>query len=173
MQWREMTIGRKIALGFRVVLVMLGVMGILSYTGVNSIVSNAEQVIDGNKLDGLLAQKEVDHLNWANKVNALLTDDGVSTLDVEVDHRQCACGKWLYGEGRQKAEAQVPSLAPLLDQLEAPHKHLHESAKEIGQIFEQADLQLGNFLREKKTDHLAWAHQVNTAVSEMDSGISS
>jgi len=36
---------------------MLGIVGILSYTGVNSIVKNAGQVIDGNKLDGLLAQK--------------------------------------------------------------------------------------------------------------------
>lgn len=109
MQWRDMTIGRKIAVGFGVVLIMLGIVGILSYTGVNSIVKNAGQVIDGNKLDGLFAQKEVDHLNWANEINALLTDDGVTTLNVEMDHRQCACGKWLYGEGRQQAEAQVPS----------------------------------------------------------------
>ncbi|HKK90433.1 MAG TPA: hypothetical protein VJ936_03480, partial [Desulfobacteraceae bacterium] len=74
MKWNHLTIGQKIAFGFAITLILLCTVGILSYTGVGSIVTNAGQVIDGNKLDGNLAQKEVDHLNWANRVSALLTD---------------------------------------------------------------------------------------------------
>ncbi|MBI9086711.1 MAG: CZB domain-containing protein [Desulfobacterales bacterium] len=155
-----MTIGKKIAIGFGIVLTLLGVVVLLSYIGVGGIVTNASEVIDGNKLDGNLAQKEVDHLNWANQVNALLTDEHVHKLDVETDDHKCGFGEWLYGEGRKQAEAMVPSLAPILKKIEAPHRHLHQSAIKIGQLYREVDDTMGNFLREKKTDHLAWAHQV-------------
>ena len=160
MNWRNMTIGKKIASGFGIVLALLALVVVLSYTGVGGIVTNATEVIEGNKLDGDLAQKEVDHLNWVNQVNALLTDDHVHELHVETDDHKCGFGKWLFGEGRKQAEAMVPSLAPLLKQIEAPHRRLHESAIKIGNLYKQVDVATGNFLREKKTDHLAWAHQV-------------
>ncbi len=104
----QLTIGKKIALGFGIVLVLLAVVGVLSFSGVGGIVKNATQVIDGNKLDGLLAQKEVDHLNWSNGVNALLTDSQVTKLSVETDHEKCEFGKWLYGDGRVEAEKNIP-----------------------------------------------------------------
>ena len=160
MNWRNMTIGKRIATGFAIVLVLLALVVGLSYTGVGGIVSNAQEVIGGNQLDGNLAQKEVDHLNWANQVNALLTDEHVHELKVETDDHKCGFGKWLYGDGRKRAEKMVPSLAPILKQIEAPHRHLHDSAIKIGQLYQQVDVSTGNFLREKKTDHLAWAHQV-------------
>jgi len=160
MNWKKMTIGKRIAAGFFIVLALLTAVGLISFFGVGTIVGDATEVIHGNQLDGNLAQKEVDHLNWAGKVNALLTDDKITQLAVETDDHKCAFGKWLYGEGRKEAEALVPSLAPLFKAIEEPHRRLHESAVEIGEHFHQADLELGKFLREKKTDHLAWAHKV-------------
>jgi methyl-accepting chemotaxis protein len=160
MNWKNMGFGKKIAVGFGTVLSLLLVVVLMSIAGVGSIVENAGEVIDGNKLDGNLAQKEVDHLNWANKVNALLTDETVTRLEVETDDHKCAFGKWLYGEQRGHAETLVPDLAPLLKEIEKPHRELHESAVAIGENFRYADYELGNFLREKKTDHLAWAHKV-------------
>lgn len=161
MSWKNLTIGKKIAVGFGTVLVLLAAVGVLSYTGVGSIVTNAGQVIDGNKLDGNLAQKEVDHLNWANKVNALLTDEKVTTLEVETNDHKCGFGKWLYGEGRKEAERLVPSLAPLFKKIEEPHRKLHESAIEIGKHFQQADANLPGFLAAKEVDHLKWVAKVN------------
>jgi methyl-accepting chemotaxis protein len=163
MSWKELTIGKKIGAGFGVILTLLVISGILSFTGVTAIVHNAGEVIEGNKLDGILAQREVDHLNWANKVNVLLTDDKATKLEVEVDDHKCGFGKWLYGEGRQQAEKLVASLAPQLKEIEEPHRRLHESAIEIGKRFHKADLSLGNFLREKKVDHLLWTHKVKDA----------
>ncbi len=160
MSWKDLTIGKKIAAGFTAVLALLVLAGILSVVGVNTIINNAETVIDGNKLDGTLAQKEVDHLNWAKKVNTLLTDDTVTTLDVQVDDHKCGFGTWLYGAGRKDAEELVPTLAPMLKKIELPHRRLHESAIEIRDNFRQADLSLGNFLRNKKIDHLNWTHKV-------------
>ncbi|MBU2552735.1 MAG: CZB domain-containing protein, partial [Proteobacteria bacterium] len=160
MNWRSMTIGKKIAVGFGVVLVFLALCVVLSFTGVGGIVFNAEQVISGNRLDGNLAQKEIDHLNWAAKVNALLTDKNVTKLDVETNDHLCAFGKWLYGDGRKDAESLVPALAPLFKKIEEPHRQLHESAIELGKVFQQGDVELGSFLREKEADHLRWTHKV-------------
>lgn len=160
MSWENLTIGKKITFGFGLILIILCIICLMSYTGVGSIVKNASQVIDGNKLDGNLAQKEVDHLNWANKVNALLTDANITQLDVQTDDHQCGFGKWLYGEGRQQAEALVPSLVPLFKEIEQPHAKLHASAIEIKEHFFQADERLPKFLVEKEVDHLKWVSKV-------------
>lgn len=161
-----MTIGEKIFIGFSVTLVLMVVLGVMSYTGVSGIVHDASQVIEGNKLDGNLAQKEVDHLNWVNKVNALLTDDNVTKLDVQTNDRKCGFGKWLNGEGRKRAEELVPGLAPLLKEIEEPHRRLHHSAIGIGNNFVQADENLPDFLAARELDLLKLAAKVNNLFLE-------
>jgi methyl-accepting chemotaxis protein len=161
MSWKNLTIGKKIASGFGIVMILLVACVVLSFTGVGGIVGNASQVIDGNILDCELAQKEVDHLNWSNKVNALLTDERITKLEVETDDHKCAFGQWLYGERRRQAEALVPSLASLFKAIEEPHLHLHESAKSIDKHFKQADPGLPGFLAAKEADHLKWAAQID------------
>ena len=158
---KNLTIGKKIGIGFSVVLALLVVLGIVGYTGVSGIVNNATEVIDGNKLNGNLAQNEVDHLNWINKVSALLTDDKVTSLDVETDDHKCAFGVWLFGEGRKQAEQLVPSLAPIFKDIEAPHHKLHQSAVGIGKNFVQADMGLPGFLCAREVDHLKWVAKID------------
>lgn len=164
MKFKNLTIGKQIAGGFAVVLILLMVVGGISLLGFNSIVGNAREVIDGNKLDGILAQKEVDHLNWVNQVNRLLTDDGVNTLAVETDDHECGFGKWLYGDGRKEAQNLVPALGRLLEEIESPHLALHESALEIGKNYQPVDSSLGKFLIEKKIDHLLWMHKIKDSL---------
>ncbi|MBU3952296.1 MAG: CZB domain-containing protein, partial [Proteobacteria bacterium] len=163
MNWKNLTIGKKITLGFGIVIILLVVLGALSFSGVGSIVKNASEVIEGKALDGELAQKEVDHLNWVGAVNKLLTDETVTQLAVETDHTQCGFGKWLYGDGRQHAEGLVPSLVPLFKEIEEPHRHLHESALAIGKTFKQADIHLPALLAEREVDHLKWAAKIQEA----------
>ncbi len=158
--FRNLTIGKKIGLGFAVVMVLVVLVALLSYTGVGGIVLNAGEVITGNKLDGNLAQKEVDHLNWANQVSALLTDEDVVKLDVQTDDHKCGFGQWLYGEGRKQAEAEVPSTASLLKEIEGYHAELHGSAVEIGKHFRQADVMLPGLLSAREIDHLNWTDKI-------------
>lgn len=169
MNWINLTIGKKVAMGFGIILVLLSIVGLLSFSGVSGIVKNAGQVIDGNKLDGLLAQKEVDHLNWVGNVNALLTDDAVTKLEVQTDHQKCGFGKWLYGKERKAAEELVPSLAPLLKAIEEPHQHLHASAIAIDEHFKQADVALPALLLQREVDHLNWAATIRDALLNKNS----
>lgn len=164
----NLTIGKKVAMGFGLIIVLLAVVGLLSFSGVKGIVFNAGQVINGNKLDGMLAQKEVDHLKWVNNVNALLTDDSVTELSVETDHKQCGFGKWLYGEERHAAEKLVPSLAPLLKSIEDPHHRLHASAIDIKKHFNHADVHLPALLLQRQIDHLRWAAKIRDAFLNSD-----
>ncbi len=160
MNFKNMTIGKRITLGYAFIIALLVVLAATSYTGVGGIVSNAAEVIDGNKLNGLLTQREVDHLNWVAQVNSLLTDDSITTLTVEMDDHQCGLGKWLYSDERLEAEGLVPSLAPLLKKIEEPHYRLHNSAIEIKEVFRQADVSLPLRLTEIEAAHLAWAGRI-------------
>ena len=158
--FKGLGIGKQIAAGFGLVLIILiGVAG-WGILGIGNIVDNATEVIDGNKLRGEIEQKYVDHLHWANDVNKLLTDKNETELHVQTDPHKCAFGQWYYGEGRQHAEELAPELKELFDKIEEPHAHLHESAVHIQEVFVQADRKLGATLREAKNDHLIWAHRV-------------
>jgi methyl-accepting chemotaxis protein len=155
--FKDMTLGKKLACGFGVVLLALALIVVLSFTGVSGIVKNAKEVIYGNQLDTVMAQKEVDHLNWVSKVNQLLTDEKVTQLNVQTDDHKCGFGKWLYSDARKEAETSIPAIASILKGLEQPHKDLHQSAINIGEVFVQADTELPGVIAARQVDHLKWA----------------
>ncbi len=165
---KQMTIGKKIYLGFAFVLGLSFIIGALSYVGVNGIVKKASEVIDGNKLDGFLAKIEVGHLNWVNKVNSLLTDEKVTSIKVQTDHTKCKFGTWYYAEDRKHAETLIPSLAPLLKKIEAPHKNLHQSAINIIKTYKQADPELPARLVAIESEHLRWIGRIRDALLNKD-----
>src|SRR6056297_559794 len=160
MSWKNMKLGTKFIVGFGVVIILVVVVGGWSILGINEIVDDASEVIEGNKLRGNIVQREVDHLNWTIDLNSLLNDDEVNELQVETDPHQCAFGKWYYSDERVQAEQMVPELRPILEAIEDPHNRLHQSAVSVGNKYEQVDQELGAFLREMKVDHLSWAHRV-------------
>jgi methyl-accepting chemotaxis protein len=161
--FKNLRLGVKIGTGFGLVLLLLLFIGFWSINGIGGIITNAREVIGGNELRGNIIQREVDHLNWVNKLNALLTDDHITSIDelnLQLDPTQCAFGKWYHSDERKKAEEMIPELKELLEEIEEPHNELHGSAAAIGKVFKQADIGLSEKLQEKKVDHLAWAHSV-------------
>ena len=160
MSWKNLSLKMKIGAGIGCVIILLCIVSSLSYFGVGGIVQDAKIVIEGNKLQGLFVEKEVDHLNWANKITELLTDSKVTQLDVQLDDHKCGFGKWLYGEERKHAEHLVPELAPLLKKVEDPHKHLHESAAMIKDAYKVADPHVLLLLLKIEIDHLKWSEAI-------------
>ena len=160
----SVSVGKKITLGFGVVLVLCSMLAVGSYRGIGTIVGNAEEVISGNELERILVEKEIDHLNWLKGLTAFITNDEITHLDVERDDHQCGFGQWLYGEQRQLAEKLAPAIAPLLKKIEAPHGRLHHSAVEIESVYHVVDHRLGWFLREQKSDLLALMLQIGDAL---------
>jgi len=105
----------------------------------------------------MAAQREIDHLNWVAKLSSLLTDDSITSLQIETDDHKCGFGKWLYGEGRRETAELIPELNGLLKAIEEPHAQLHASAIEISKVFKQADPNLPGLIANRKVDHLKWA----------------
>ncbi len=163
---KNLTIGKKLAMGFGVVLALLALTGIIAFRGVSGMGTDAQDVIQKNQLAQDLAQKEIDHLNWANQVVALITDENVTELTVQTDDHKCAFGQWLYSDAREDAEKAIPELASILKELEGPHRELHESAIEIGQHFQRADVRLPGLLAARMVDHLKWADVIRDAFLE-------
>ncbi|MFW5840697.1 MAG: CZB domain-containing protein, partial [Planctomycetota bacterium] len=168
---RQMTIGKKITLGFALVILALTALAGWSVYGVSGIVGNASEVIDGNKLRAEMTQREVDHLNWANAVNELLTDEKVTELNVEVDPTRCGFGKWYYSDARKQAESLVPSIREPMQQIEKWHNQLHASAEEIKGRFCQADVTLSGHLERCKGDHLGWLSHIRQQLLDKDATI--
>jgi methyl-accepting chemotaxis protein len=162
--FKNMSLGMKIGGTVGVVLFLLAVTAVWSIVGLGSVVGDATEVIEGNKLKGTIVQRYVDHLLWVSQVNQLLTNDHVTELSVQTDPHKCAFGKWYYGDERRKAERFIPELKEVLTEIEQPHNDLHVSAVEIGEVFHQIDEKLGQFLYVKKTDHLNWMHKVKDAL---------
>ncbi len=162
--FKNLTVGKKIGLGFGLVLALLVTVGVISSRGVSSMGGNATDVISKNHLIETLTRREIDHLNWVNSVSELLTNDQVTELSVETDDHKCGFGKWLYGEERAKAEQAIPAIAPILKEIEPYHHSLHTSAIEIKQHFVQSDSTLPGLLSAKTTDHLRWANAVSNAI---------
>ncbi|EMG38262.1 methyl-accepting chemotaxis sensory transducer [Desulfocurvibacter africanus PCS] len=165
MRWRDLGLKWKFTAGFGLVLALLLVLGAWSVQGIGGIVGDAGEVIGGNRLRAEFVQKIVDHLNWANTVSSFLNDTHTAELKAQTDPRQCGFGKWYYSDERMEAETLIPAIKPLLQSIEQPHALLHESAKQISAKRVQVDPALGNFLREKKVDHLLWVSQVNEALT--------
>lgn len=155
-----LTIGKRIAIGFTLIMTLLVIIVGWSLYGIGEIVRDAEEAIFGNGLRGNFVQREVDHLLWVDKVNKLITDDSVHELKVQTDPKKCAFGKWYYSEERQLAEQRIPALKEVLAKLEKPHTELHQSAIKIKNTYRKADTKLPHFLAQKEVDHLRWAAKV-------------
>jgi methyl-accepting chemotaxis protein len=131
MNWKNVSIGKKIVVGWGLALLAVAGIVILCFLGIGRLVKDTQVVIKSNKLDGMLAQREVEHLQWAGKLSAFLLSGKAGKLDLQTNDHKCPLGAWLYGEGRKDAERQVPEIAPVLREMEKPHRLLHQAALEI------------------------------------------
>jgi len=170
MNWNKLTIAGKLAWAFGALVAFLCGLGLISFQGVSSVVGNATEVIEGNKLDANLAQREIDHLNWANNVSALFIDDDITELNVEVDPHKCAFGQWYHGEEREALEKRFPGLASVLAALDKPHKELHASAEGIATHYCQPHPGLSQKLEAVFGKHLEWNAAVATKLANAKPG---
>ncbi len=169
--WKNLRLSRKLAVGFGAVVLLGAIVGGWAILGINGIVDDAGQVIDGNKLRSEAVTMELQHLNWAREVNNFLTDPKVTKLNVQVDAAQCPMGHWLHGKQRSEAEKLVPELKPLLQSMEQPHEQLHRSAAEIARVFKKEHPGLRMTLRSHQASVLAWANTSCQALANESTGL--
>lgn len=137
--WGNLRLFWKFAVGFGTLVAITIAVGWWAIGGIQEIVGNADDVIKGHAIRSEVVQREVDHLKWADHVRSFVTDDDVTTLDVQTDPHKCGFGIWYDGEGRRQAEEFCPELRPLLAAIDEPHQRLHKSAIEIAKVYRADD----------------------------------
>ncbi|MBF0100924.1 MAG: cache domain-containing protein [Desulfobacterales bacterium] len=170
-QWKDINIASKLGISFGIIIFLLFITGVLFLFGIDQIIEHAKEANVGNQLDAILAQQEIDHLNFASQLSAFLTDTSITTFQVETDDHKCKFGQWLYGEGRKKAESLDPKLIPLLKQIEEPHRKVHESAILIQKEFRRPHYGLRQALTMSLNEHLNWIGTVTEKLAEEGGGL--
>lgn len=159
-KWKDIRLGMKFTYSFGFLLVLLVIVGIRSFIGIDKIIDNASEIIDGNKFRAKVEHKYVQHLQWIDELNELVYNNEVHEVKIQTDPHKCDFGKWYYGDGLDSVKDIAPELIPILDQMEEPHKALHESAQEILNVYHPADYHLSIELESIKAEHLAWSNSI-------------
>ncbi len=173
-----MTLGRRIMVLAGSLLTLLAIVATVSIVGLGDVkestshtLADTREVAHVHGIQSLIDRREVDHLIWVNQLSRLFTDHGVGSLGqigLQVDHTQCALGKWLYGDGSREAIAFMddPAFTALVRSLEAPHERLHASAKEIDAVFREYTPGLAARLGALLADQQALGATLAEAVAE-------
>lgn len=138
MSWNDLSLGRKLALGFGAVLILLLAFTFVSYKAQRESLEDAALATRFRDLATDLKTRAANHLQWTLMISAGLVSQSLRAPEIVVDDRDCPFAKWYYGQGRQSLEEMAPSTIPLLNALEGPHRQVHESFQQIIDIHRQA-----------------------------------
>jgi len=99
----------------------------------NRLISTADQISDTETIDIAIT----DHLNWRwNIYNMLLGYDEIDSNEMG-DHNTCRLGKWIK-------ELDSKTYQTSINQINVPHKRLHDNAKKAVQAFNRHDMDTAN-----------------------------
>jgi len=87
-------------------------------------------------LPNMLIAKEVDHMNWAYKIQkAIIAQE--DHVKVKFDHNQCELGKFINNYSDNHAISSNPELTKTIEDLNSPHKRLHEQGRKIDELLQK------------------------------------
>nr|BFD67244.1 methyl-accepting chemotaxis protein [Bdellovibrio sp. HAGR004] len=128
---KNLSISKKIAIAFGVLMFLSSGLIVVSLGGVNILL----QLVRINNISQEFLLREIDHLNWGNKLDKEVRS-GVE-LTVQKDHTKCAFGSWYHGQARQDVEKYFPHFKDKIAAIEAPHQRLHETSHKIYELLKQ------------------------------------
>ncbi|AGW13722.1 putative methyl-accepting chemotaxis sensory transducer [Megalodesulfovibrio gigas DSM 1382 = ATCC 19364] len=135
MQWKNLSIGSKLAVGFGTVLLLLVLLGFRAVRGTEEVLEGMHSVTDAVMDIYLLKVNETSHLAWSTEVAQGLILEDMEQVAAQADHTQCEFGKWYYGPERKVLETEHPELVDSIASLDAPHKAMHHSLTEMKELY--------------------------------------
>ncbi len=138
MSWKDLSLGRKLAVGFGAVLLLLLAFTFVSYKAQRESLDDAALAERFGDLAVDFKTRAANHMQWTLMISAGLISQDLTNPEIIVDYRGCPFAEWYYGQGRQSLEELAPRTTPLLDALEEPHRRVHESFQRIIDIHRQA-----------------------------------
>jgi methyl-accepting chemotaxis protein len=147
MKWVDLKVSVKLTISFGILIGFTFIIAALSLMGFAKVKTVNQELVQAKNSVIFLVEKEVDHLNWAQKVTDLFLRSDVKTFNVQTNHKICNLGKWLYGSETQQMIQKDKKLEQLVNQLLIPHEAVHKSAIKIKESYsiEKPDAALAIF----------------------------
>jgi methyl-accepting chemotaxis protein len=164
MRWKNLSIGRKLGLGFGSVLVLLAGISIYTYLGFHRVDHLAHEADKLNQNNTFILQKLIDHLNWVSTLSNLVFKEDVHTADLETDDHKCAFGKWLYSDETKELATKDKEIGQLIEAIKKPHHRLHQSAIKIEETYVDFNRKLDAMLADRWIDHLLWVKNLSQSI---------
>ncbi len=164
----NLKIGRRLALGFASILILLACSNIYNYYGFQDTKSGITTVEQEEARKAFLIEKEVDHLTWMAHLSDVFLREDVNEVTVQTDDHECGFGHWLYSDETQAMAAADPVMADLLQRIEEPHSRLHHTAITIGDQYVDFDVSLQRLIADRWIDHLNWMSGLATSLASKE-----
>jgi methyl-accepting chemotaxis protein len=91
--WQDAQLKIKFAVTFGIISLLIIILAAAANLGILGIVNDNETMLNLGDLQHHIEHNRAAHLQWANEVNRMLTDDNVKELSAETDHTLCEFGK--------------------------------------------------------------------------------
>jgi methyl-accepting chemotaxis protein len=164
MKWKDLSVGKKMGIGFGAVLALLAVISGYNYLGLSEVDHLAHETQEASGGNQFMLLKTIDHLNWVSKLSDLVFNENVHTLDIQTDDHKCGFGKWLYGDDVKQLAAENEAIGKLIEAIKEPHRRLHQSAIKVKSTYVDFDRELDSLIAERWIDHLSWIKDLGRSV---------
>ena len=121
-----------------------------SVWSVNRILFANKNYSEAADICNFLLNRNINHLLWINKLANIFASES-EIPDIQTDHMQCNFGKFLYGEESRALAKKYPEISDMLEAIKEPHKHLHESAKQIIELSREKRFEEAHLIYKEKT----------------------
>ncbi len=161
---KNLKIGKKLGIGFGMVIVALVAVSFTNYTSFQDVSEKVTVAQKSCNDKAFMIEKEVDHLNWMNSLADLFLDDKVTHVTVQTDHHKCALGEWMYSSEVNQMRAEDAKLDALLHKIEEPHQHLHETAIAIDKLYQAYKPETHTQVTHHWAEQLDWFAQLSASI---------
>lgn len=167
MKW---TIKKKLMSGFFAVAVITLIVGITGLTSISKLKESNDGIIEQETIAKNIVDKEIAHLKWRTTLGKFQRDKAMVHVEVEKDPHKCGFGKWYYSDERKHAEELIPEIKKALQDIEEPHKALHETAIRIEDFLQKGDREnAAHILDAESSKHLEqvqkYLNEIRTVVN--------
>jgi methyl-accepting chemotaxis protein len=153
---RKFKLGTKLYLSFGLLVLILALVGGISFVSLNQVVQSGGQSLAAGANNMIVNQNEYELLRWMGAVKDLFLNNQAA-IKATTNPQDSSLGKLINGEQAKLISRGDPSLARLLDEIKEPHQKLFESAASIQKKWNPNHPGLSMTLAARFADHRRWA----------------
>lgn len=136
----KISIGKRLILGFTLMILIVFLTNALNAVGILSIRKSFEEACDAKNLQIDLSSREAEHLNWVVQLQKHIISGSTQGFALELDPTKCKLAQWLASEESQKVQKLSGSLQASFSKLEKSHRELHASAATIKEQLDRGQI---------------------------------